>query len=72
MNSRKNQDANVPFQVLGTTFGAFLETASNLYFSTDGFNYVKYEEEIPAGNLFVNGCVSGMYCKFDQDATILF
>ena len=72
MNSRKHQDANAPFQVLGTTFGAFLETASNLYFSTDGFNYVQYEEEIPAGNLFVNGCVSGMYCKFDQDATILF
>lgn len=72
VNRKIELDANMPFQALGNTVGAYVADGGKVYFSVDGINYSEYEETIPADtNVFITNTVSGMYIKFENKAFIL-
>jgi hypothetical protein len=73
MNTKKNIEANQPFQALGTSIAFYAPEGGELSFSVDGVNYSAYEETVEADtNVFVNGVVPGMFFRFSSDIIAKF
>lgn len=73
MNFKKTIPAGEPWQINGDTAAFYTEEAATLSFSVDGKNYADYDEAIEADtNVFVNGCVPGMYLCVNKDVIALY
>lgn len=64
MNTKKEIVAGQPWQIMSESVAFYAEEGGTLSFSVDGKTYADYDEAIEADtNVFLNGCVPGMFIK---------